>query len=187
MARTIPELIAAAFAGEPLTQAEADRIIRHGRQEDSIAEFFMRDLSPEDRAGAEGQDDTTAVMGRALHEYRALVLSNLRHCTAPQLRRLVRELLTVLRWFVELEAAAEGRARRHYRQHSQAGRRVKARQKQARGLLRTIAKLKAERPVVATDAAAAKRYLRDHDPSRLPLIEVSPSPEDRTILFRRHG
>lgn len=46
MARTIPELITAVFGGETITQTEADRVLRHLRRGDRIADLPRLRVSP---------------------------------------------------------------------------------------------------------------------------------------------
>src|SRR5688572_21973649 len=104
MRRTISELIAAAFAGEKPTQAEANQLMRHLRRRRRIEELLLRDLSPEDREDARAREHAATEpgqIGRDFKEYRASVLSNLRRYTSLELQALVREQLVYLGWLVE--------------------------------------------------------------------------------------
>ena len=156
MARTIPELIAAAYAGESLTSAEARRLARYKRHADHIETILMRTVSPEDLARSE-----TMSMAEAFAECRKMLLRNLRNYTVGELRGYIRQLLVLLGQFVEMSAAREGITRRRQRERHRAGRTSGASRRQnAADFLAAIDDLKRANPSL-TDRAAVRRYLVD--------------------------
>jgi hypothetical protein len=153
MGRTIPELIAAAFAGDTLTPADASRLHR-----------YMRRTARLDRAYA-GDVPEPVDQGAAFVAYRADIRRRLLSYTVPELRAVIRELLYLLGIFVDLAASQEGAQRRQRKQQSQSGvLGVATRRVAAEMFLDQITAIKTQDPDT-TDVVAAQRYLRKTDPT----------------------
>ena len=72
MPRTIHELIAAMFAGEPFTQADVDRVFRHNRQLERRDATVWPSVNP---------PDADEPIGTGLREFRAITVRNMRTFT----------------------------------------------------------------------------------------------------------
>ena len=160
MTRPIDDLIRALNAGDPLTKADAQRLNRHLDQLDRISETLEANRSPEDVARAQNADESAL-----FDDYRRNILRQLDTYSVPELRELVCELLAFAGAYVARHAATEGRTHRS-RTHKQKGgqRSGQTRRSAATSVFASLDEMKA-RDSTLTDAAAARRYLRQHDPN----------------------
>src|SRR5262249_14846400 len=107
--RTIHELIDAAFAGDPLTRADAKRLRRHIHHTDRTTALLNTPI-----------DWPRAVLQEPFDVARRLILRDLRKRPASEIRALVRWLLVLLGTFAELTVAHEGKLERLRRDRQRA-------------------------------------------------------------------
>jgi hypothetical protein len=160
MARTISDLITAAFAGEALTAPDLRRLARYFHHTDRIDRILMRGVSQGDITRSKRM-----TLAEGFAEQRRTLLRNLRTYTVDELRGHVRQLLVLLGMFVELAAGQEGTKRRQRRHRTHGVEQAALARREALAELRQeVARIKATHPSLTTRRAVAKQYLQDEDP-----------------------
>ncbi len=159
MSRSISELLAAAFAGEPLTPAEHEQLALYDTKSAQFIDGLRQSLPQEERAYVE--------TGQEIDDYLADVFNRLDALApAPEVRDLVHELITLLRLAEDGRAEHKGRARGRTRRGKTGAQSTAAKKRnKAAVLLNEIDAVKARRSPAHSDAAAARIYLDDteHD------------------------
>jgi hypothetical protein len=151
-------LIAAAFAGEPFTEAEARRLLRRSHHTDRIDAMLVRAVPPDGNGNGAAGDE--------YERLRKMILRDLRRYTVPELRGCVRSLLVLLGIWDELRAASEGRERALRKQLQDRGKQSGATRRATRtSVLTAVNEIKRRNPALTT-AAAVLNYLKGQDPKK---------------------
>lgn len=152
MARPIQEVIAALFAGDPVTPNDVKRLSRHLREVQQ-GDRFLSERNP-------FPGDELVTLGEAFAAYRKNILRNLHRYTLDELRGYICELLVIVEGYVDLLAAQEGIDRRSHKNRSRGAREAAAAKRiETEAIRDAIADLRSAHGLKISDAV--RKYLRD--------------------------